>query len=62
MWQSMGLAGTTAITVVNVTHPIDLVKTRVQMDHKFKIDNLIKQEGATSLWKGIKELREAKFL
>ena len=28
LWQSMGLAGTTAITSI---HPIELIKTRLQM-------------------------------
>ena len=63
LWQSMGLAGTTAITVVNFTHPIELVKTRLQMSNKFKINKFLRQEGVTSLWKGIQAawLREATY-
>ena len=63
LWASMGLAGTTAITVVNVTHPIELVKTRIQMDKQFKITHLIKTSGVSSLWKGIQAawLRESLY-
>ena len=50
--ESMVLAGSTAIISVNFTHPIDLYKTRLQAGN-FNFSNLIKEEGITSLWKGL---------
>ncbi|MBI96884.1 hypothetical protein CL656_07055 [bacterium] len=62
IYGSMGLAGTTAITAVNFTHPLDLYKTRLQADN-FNFYNLMKNEGVFSFWKGIKAayLREATY-
>lgn len=51
--QSMGLAGTTSLLAVNVTHPMDLYKTRLQAGN-FNLKTLWQQEGLLSLWKGIK--------
>ncbi len=50
---SMGLAGTTAVIVVNATHPIEVVKTRMQMSKAFSMGQMIKSEGMNSLYKGI---------
>lgn len=59
---SMGLAGATSLLAVNITHPIDLYKTRLQAG-KFNLKTLLKQEGLLSLWKGIKPayFREATY-
>lgn len=43
IFQSMGLAGTTAVLVVNITHPIEVVKTRLQVDF-FLLKKLIKRK------------------
>ena len=61
-YQSMGIAGTTAVISVNFTHPLDLFKTRLQAD-SFNLNNFIKNEGITSFWKGIKAayMREATY-
>lgn len=61
-FQSMGLAGTTSLLAVNVTHPIDLYKTRLQAGN-FNLKSLLEQEGLLSLWKGIKPtyFREATY-
>jgi hypothetical protein len=60
---SMGLAGTTALIAVNFTHPIDTWKTRLQVDAKFSIVGMVRQEGVLALWKGIEAswLREASY-
>ena len=60
--QSMGLAGTTSLLAVNVTHPMDLYKTRLQAGN-FNLKTLWQQEGLLSLWKGIKPayFREATY-
>mmetsp|Transcript_12014 Transcript_12014/g.21436 ORF Transcript_12014/g.21436 Transcript_12014/m.21436 type:complete len:277 (-) Transcript_12014:202-1032(-) len=61
--QEMGLAATAAVIVVNVTHPIDTYKTRLQVDDAFKLSTLVKEEGATALYKGISAawMREATY-
>ena len=61
--ESMGLAGGTAIIVVNGTHPIEVVKTRMQVATGFSISTMLKSEGALSLYKGIQAawLREASY-
>lgn len=60
--QSMALAGGTSLLAVNVTHPLDLCKTRLQTGN-FNLRTLIEQEGIGSLWKGIMSayLREATY-
>lgn len=53
--QSLGIGGVTAVTVVNFTHPIELIKTNIQAKGKdFSLKSLIKTEGLNSLYKGIK--------
>ena len=61
-YESMGVAGATAVISVNFTHPLDLFKTRLQTD-KFNLNQFIKQEGVFSFWKGIKAayMREATY-
>ncbi|GBG26281.1 Kidney mitochondrial carrier protein 1 [Hondaea fermentalgiana] len=51
--KEMGLAGATAIIVVNGTHPIDMVKTRMQINSNFSITAMVKEEGVRSLYKGL---------
>lgn len=51
--ESMSLAGTTAIIVVNFTHPIEVVKTRMQVVANYSIGGMLKSEGYMSLYKGI---------
>lgn len=62
LYESMGIAGTTAVISVNFTHPLDLFKTRLQAD-KFNFSQLMKEEGIFSFWKGIKAayMREATY-
>jgi hypothetical protein len=60
---SMGMAAVTALTVVNFTHPIEVVKTRLQVSGTFSATTFLKQEGVSALWKGIQSawLREASY-
>ena len=46
-YESMAVAGTTAVISVNFTHPLDLFKTRLQAD-KFNLKQFIRQEGILS--------------
>ena len=60
---SMGLAGTTAVIVVNATHPIEVVKTRMQVDAQFSLRAMIRAEGGRALYNGIQAayLRESTY-
>jgi len=60
---SASLACTTALFCVNFTHPIETIKTRIQVSSNFSPVNMIKKEGVSSLWKGIQAawLREASY-
>jgi hypothetical protein len=56
MLESMGCGGTAAVFAVNFTHPIELVKTRMQVSGLGlapTISGVMKNEGMTSFWKGI---------
>jgi len=59
----MGLAGTTAVIVVNGTHPIDTFKTRLQIDPLFSLKTMLRSEGPLAVYKGISAawLREATY-
>ena len=61
--ESMGLAGATAIVVVNFTHPIEVVKTRMQVMANYSIGGMLRTEGYMSLYKGIQAAywREASY-
>ena len=51
---SIGLSGVTCVLVVNVIHPIDTIKCRIQVEStNFSFKNFFKQEGVLGLWKGI---------
>jgi hypothetical protein len=60
---SMGLAGASALIAVNFTHPIETWKTRLQVDPKFSVRQMVRTEGPSSLMKGIQAawLREASY-
>ena len=50
---SMLLSSITALIAVNFTHPIEVCKTRIQVGN-LNIQNMIKNEGMHSFWKGIR--------
>ncbi len=60
---NLGLAGLTAVTAVNFTHPIEIVKTRLQVEGRFSFRTFMATEGITSMYKGIAAawLREASY-
>mmetsp|Transcript_3910 Transcript_3910/g.7887 ORF Transcript_3910/g.7887 Transcript_3910/m.7887 type:complete len:310 (-) Transcript_3910:36-965(-) len=60
--QSMAFACSTALIAVNFTHPIETVKTRMQVG-SFNFSVFFKEEGVAALWKGIQAawLREASY-
>eukprot|EP00594_Rhizosolenia_setigera_P008631 CAMPEP_0178967402 /NCGR_PEP_ID=MMETSP0789-20121207/17570_1 /TAXON_ID=3005 /ORGANISM="Rhizosolenia setigera, Strain CCMP 1694" /LENGTH=60 /DNA_ID=CAMNT_0020652999 /DNA_START=107 /DNA_END=286 /DNA_ORIENTATION=- len=52
--QSMGLGGSAALFAVNFTHPIETVKTRMQVSGESvagTVSGIFKNEGVTALWK-----------
>jgi hypothetical protein len=54
--QSTFLGGSAAMFAVNFTHPIDLVKTRVQVSEFGLVttfSNTLRNEGVAAFWKGI---------
>mmetsp|Transcript_22211 Transcript_22211/g.53817 ORF Transcript_22211/g.53817 Transcript_22211/m.53817 type:complete len:286 (+) Transcript_22211:244-1101(+) len=54
--QSTALGGTAAMFAVNFTHPIELVKTRVQVSNASiltTISSTYQKEGIAAFWKGI---------
>jgi len=56
LFESMGLGGCSAMFAVNFTHPIELVKTRMQVSGNGiaqTVTAVLKEEGASSFWKGI---------
>lgn len=53
IFQSMSLPATTSLIAVNFTHPIETIKTRLQVNKNFSIKNFIRNEGISSFWKGI---------
>lgn len=56
LFQSTILGGSTAIFAVNFTHPLDLIKTRVQVSSAGLLETCstaLKNEGILSFWKGI---------
>jgi len=56
LFESMGLGGTAAVFAVNFTHPIETVKTRMQVSGLGigqTVSTLYKNEGIGAFWKGI---------
>lgn len=54
--QSTLLGGTSAVFAVNFTHPIELVKSRVQVSENGILktcQQTMKNEGAAAFWKGL---------
>jgi hypothetical protein len=54
--QSTALGGTAAMFAVNFTHPIELVKTRVQVSNDGLLQtcsSTMRNEGVAGFWKGI---------
>ena len=54
--QSIVLGGASCVFTVNFTHPIELVKTRMQVTGDglgTVVSNTLKNEGVGSFWKGI---------
>jgi len=60
---SMALAGTTALIAVNLTHPIEIIKVRMQTEGKFQAGAFLRNEGVLALFKGIQAawLREISY-
>lgn len=66
----VGMAGGAAVITVSFIHPIDVVKTRIQISSEYgklgmggTIGKITSEEGATALWKGVNAawLREASY-
>ena len=56
MWQSIALGGISCVFTVNFTHPIELVKTRMQVSGNGLVQvfsSTLKNEGVGAFWKGI---------
>jgi len=68
--QQLGMAGGAAVITVTFIHPIDVVKTRIQISSEYAalgmggtVKKIIGAEGATALWKGVNAawLRESSY-
>ncbi|GKY91812.1 hypothetical protein MPSEU_000152800 [Mayamaea pseudoterrestris] len=66
----VGMAGSAAVITVTFIHPIDVVKTRIQISSEYSslgmfgtVGKIVSDEGMTSLWKGVNAawLREASY-
>jgi len=66
----VGMAGTAAVITVSFIHPIDVVKTRIQVSNEFAslgmggtVKKVMSDEGVIALWKGVNAawLREASY-
>lgn len=56
LFQSIALGGISCVFTVNFTHPIELVKTRMQVTGDSlatTVTQLVKNEGPLAFWKGI---------
>eukprot|EP00511_Aplanochytrium_stocchinoi_P002029 CAMPEP_0204825138 /NCGR_PEP_ID=MMETSP1346-20131115/3074_1 /ASSEMBLY_ACC=CAM_ASM_000771 /TAXON_ID=215587 /ORGANISM="Aplanochytrium stocchinoi, Strain GSBS06" /LENGTH=246 /DNA_ID=CAMNT_0051952645 /DNA_START=333 /DNA_END=1070 /DNA_ORIENTATION=+ len=51
--KEMGLAASAAVIVVNFTHPIETIKTNMQLNSNFSMRGFFQAEGASALYKGI---------
>mmetsp|Transcript_12233 Transcript_12233/g.18937 ORF Transcript_12233/g.18937 Transcript_12233/m.18937 type:complete len:300 (+) Transcript_12233:57-956(+) len=70
LFQQVGMAGGAAVITVTFIHPIDVVKTRIQISKEYgalgmsgTVKKIVGGEGATALWKGVNAawLREASY-
>jgi len=68
--QQVGMAGTAAVITVTFIHPIDVVKTRIQISSEYgalgmggTVKKIAGAEGVAALWKGVNAawLREASY-
>jgi len=68
--QQLGMAGTAAVITVTFIHPIDVVKTRIQISPEYAslgmpgtFKRIAGAEGVTALWKGVNAawLRESSY-
>jgi hypothetical protein len=68
--QQVGMAGTAAVITVTFIHPIDVVKTRIQISSEYgalgmggTVKKIAGAEGVTALWKGVNAawLRESSY-
>jgi len=68
--QQVGMAGTAAVITVTFIHPIDVVKTRIQISSEYgalgmggTVKKIAGAEGISALWKGVNAawLREASY-
>merc|ERR1712176_261062 len=66
----VGMGGTAAVITVSFIHPIDVVKTRIQVSSEFAslgmggtVKKVMSDEGVIALWKGVNAawLREASY-
>lgn len=56
LFESMALGGSSAVFAVNFTHPIETVKTRMQVSGlgiNQTVSGLYANEGVAAFWKGI---------
>jgi len=68
--QQVGMAGTAAVITVTFIHPIDVIKTRIQISTEYAaagmggtVKKIMAAEGTSALWKGVNAawLREASY-
>jgi len=68
--KQVGMAGTAAVITVTFIHPIDVIKTRIQISPEYSALGMvgtakrtIGKEGVTALWKGVNAawLRESSY-
>lgn len=68
--QQVGMAGTAAVITVTFIHPIDVIKTRIQISAEYgalgmsgTTKKIVGAEGVSALWKGVNAawLREASY-
>jgi len=68
--QQVGMAGTAAVITVSFIHPIDVIKTRIQISAEYgalgmsgTTKRIVANEGFLALWKGVNAawLREASY-
>lgn len=68
--QQVGMAGAAAVITVTFIHPIDVVKTRIQISSEYgalgmsgTVKKIVSGEGPTALWKGVNAawLRESSY-
>lgn len=68
--QQVGMAGTAAVITVTFIHPIDVIKTRIQISAEYgalgmsgTTKKIVGSEGVSALWKGVNAawLREASY-